>query len=115
MEVRSQSRSGLADGPANAVLVELVRPGRSFTALSHLEGQLRVNSGPLALRPVLSGGLDTKNIKRTIQHGQPGLPVLRRQDRLPRLRAARILSPRAARGEVRAGNQPSRPHGPLFL
>ena len=33
MEVRSQSRSGLADGPANAVLSELVRPGRSFTAL----------------------------------------------------------------------------------
>ena len=41
MEVRSQSRSGLADGPANAVLSELVRPGRSFTAL--IEGQLRVN------------------------------------------------------------------------
>ena len=48
MEVRSQSRSGLADGPANAVLSELVRPGRSFTAL--IEGQLQ-------LSPIFGDGL----------------------------------------------------------
>ena len=49
-------------------------------------------------------------------HGRsrpPGLlPLCRRQDRLPRLLAARVISSCAIGREIRSGDQPSRPHGP---
>ena len=72
MEVRSQSRSGLADGPANAVLSELARPGRSFTAL--IEGQLRVNLTHPRRRRRPTGICARRtaqiDVKRTFQKGK---------------------------------------------
>jgi hypothetical protein len=54
----------------------------------NLEGRQRVDSGPLASKPMV---LTEENIRRTIWHGQPGLPrplpLRRRQDRLPGLLA----------------------------
>ena len=39
----------------------------------------------------------------------------RRQDRLPRLLAARFLPPRSISREIWTRDQPSRPHGALLL
>jgi hypothetical protein len=63
--------------------------------------------------------LTRENIKRTIGHGQAGLPsqlsIRDRQNRLPGLLATWLLSSRSIGREIRARDQPSRPHGPFFL
>jgi len=43
------------------------------------------------------------------------LPLCRRQNRVPRLFASRVLSSRSIGCKIRTGDQPSRPHGPLLL
>lgn len=63
--------------------------------------------------------LTAGNITGTIQHGRPRLPRLLSlrcgQDRVPRLLAARDLSARASRREIRSRDHPCRPHRPFFL
>jgi hypothetical protein len=60
-----------------------------------------------------------QNIRRTIWHGQPGLPcplsVRGRQNRLPSLLAVRLLSSRSVGREIRAGDQPSGPYPSRFI
>jgi hypothetical protein len=80
------------------------------------EGQERVDSGPLASKPMV---LTEENIKRTVRHGQPGLPrplpLRRRQDRLPGRLAEGLLPSRSIGCEIRTGDQPSRPDGAVLL